>query len=99
MLLFSVRSNELRLEDEVPTLSWKFYMNILQPKLRVISCCNLRLMYYPATPILNPPHTPKKGKSKVELHIIIHEKGGFFTWRWLTADICFGLILGLISTP
>ncbi len=21
-----------------------------------------------------------------------------FTWRWLTADICFGLILGLIST-
>ncbi len=22
----------------------------------------------------------------------------FFTWRWLTADICFGLILGLIST-
>ncbi len=22
----------------------------------------------------------------------------FLTWRWLTADICFGLILGLIST-
>ncbi len=21
-----------------------------------------------------------------------------FTWRWLNADVCFGLILGLIST-
>ncbi len=26
------------------------------------------------------------------------EKGGFFIWRRLTADVCFGLILGLIST-
>ncbi len=43
-LLFSVRANELRLENEVPTLSWKVFMNILQPKLKVIICCNLRLI-------------------------------------------------------
>ncbi len=78
-MLFSVRANELRLENEVPTLSWKLYMNILQPKLQVIIfvffinfCCNLRLIYYPATPILNPPHTPKKDKRKVESQTIIH---------------------------
>ncbi len=35
-------------------------------------CCNLRIIYYPTTPILNPPHTPKKDKSKVESQIIIH---------------------------
>ncbi len=72
MLLFSVRANELRSENEVPTLSWKFYMNILQPKLQVIICCNLRLIYYPATPIPNPLRTPKKDKSKVESQIIMH---------------------------
>ncbi len=72
MLLFCVRANELRLENEVPTLSWKPYMNILQPKLQAITCCNLRLIYYPATPIQNPPHTPKKDKSKVESQIMIH---------------------------
>ncbi len=59
-LLFSVRSNELRLENEVPTLSWKLYMNILQPKIQVIIICNVRLIYYPGTPILNPLHTPTK---------------------------------------
>ncbi len=71
-LLFSLRANELRLENEVPTLSWKLYMNLLQPKLKVIIYCNLRLIYHPATPILNPLHTPKKDKSKVESQIIIH---------------------------
>ncbi len=78
-LLFSVRANELNLENEVSTLNWKLYMKILQPNLQVILfvffvniCCNLRLIYYPATPILNPPHTPKKDKSKVESRIIIH---------------------------
>ncbi len=25
-------------------------------------------------------------------------KRWFLTWRWVTADTCFGLILGLIST-
>ncbi len=59
-LLFSVRANELPLKNEVPTLSWKLYMHILQPKLQVIICCNVRLIYYPGTSILNPPHTSKK---------------------------------------
>ncbi len=35
-LLFSVRANELPLENEVPTLGWKLYMNILQPKLYLL---------------------------------------------------------------
>ncbi len=30
-MLFFVRPNKLRLENEVPTLSWKVFMNILQP--------------------------------------------------------------------
>ncbi len=70
-MLFSVKAEELPLENEVPTLSWKLYMNILQPKLKVIICCNLRLFYHPATPIINPLHTPKKDKRKVESQIII----------------------------
>ncbi len=45
-------------------------MNILKPKLKIIICFNLRLIYYPATPILNQPHTAKKDKSKVESQII-----------------------------
>ncbi len=36
MLLFSVKANELPLENEVPTLSWKLSMNILQPEQQVI---------------------------------------------------------------
>ncbi len=47
MLLFFVRPNEHRLENEVPTLSWKLYMNLLQPTLKVIICCTLRLIYHP----------------------------------------------------
>ncbi len=57
--VFSVRANELRLENEVTTLSLKLYMNLLQPKLKCIIfvffvnfCCNLRLIYHPATPLL-----------------------------------------------
>ncbi len=50
--VFFVRPNELRLENVVPTLSWKLYMNLLQPKLKAIICCNLRLIYDPATPLL-----------------------------------------------
>ncbi len=50
----------LRSASRVPTLSWKSYMNMLQPKLQVIICCNARLIDYPGTPILNPLHTPKK---------------------------------------
>ncbi len=61
-LLFSVRANELHLEKEVPTLSWKLYVNILQPKLQVIICCNVRLIYYPGSPIFNPLQ-PKKDDS------------------------------------
>ncbi len=56
-LLFSVRANKLPLENELPTLSRKLYMNILQPKLHVIICCNVRLIYYPGTPHFQPtPH-------------------------------------------
>ncbi len=33
---------------------------MLQPKLQVIICCNVGVIYYPGTPILNPLHTPKK---------------------------------------
>ncbi len=47
--VFFARPNEFRLENEVPILSWKLYMNLLQPKLKVIICCNLRLIYHPAT--------------------------------------------------
>ncbi len=80
MLLFSERANELRLENEVQTLSWKVFMNILQPNLQVIifvSFCQYLLSFTahlpPGNPHpLNPLHTPKKDKSKVESQIIIH---------------------------
>ncbi len=52
-----VKANEFPLENEVPTLNWKLYMNILQPKLQVIICRNERLIDYPGTPILNPLRT------------------------------------------
>ncbi len=55
-----LRTNDLPLENKVLALSWKLYTHVLQPKLHVIICCNVRLMYYPSTPILDPPHTPKK---------------------------------------
>ncbi len=58
-LLFSVRANKPPLEYEVPTLSWKLYMNILQSKLQVIICCNLRLIYYPGIPF-STHSTPQK---------------------------------------
>ncbi len=45
---------------QVPILSWKLHMNILQPKKQVIICCNVRLIYYPDTRILHPLHTPQK---------------------------------------
>ncbi len=35
-------------------------MNKLQTNLQVTTCCNVRLIYYPGTSILNPLHTPKK---------------------------------------
>ncbi len=35
-------------------------MNILQPKLQAIMCGNVRLIYYPGTPILNPFQIQKK---------------------------------------
>ncbi len=79
MLLFSVRANELRLENEVPTLSWKLYMNILQPKLKVIIFvffCQFLLQFtahlLPGYPHSKPTPHPKKDKSKVESQIIIH---------------------------
>ncbi len=49
-------------------------MNILQPKLQVIICCDVRLIYYLGTPILTPLHTPKKDNCKLESQIIIHAK-------------------------
>ncbi len=45
-------------------------MYILQPKLQVMTCCNVRLMYYPGTPILNPPHI-QKDNSMVESHRLL----------------------------
>ncbi len=72
LLLFFVRANGIPLENEVPTLSWKLYMNILQTKLQVINCRNIRPIYCPGTPILNPLHTPKKNNNKVESLIVIH---------------------------
>ncbi len=35
---------------------------------KVIICCNVQLIYYPGTPILNPRHTRKK----IIVRIIIH---------------------------
>ncbi len=52
-----LRVNDLSLENKEPALSWKFYMYILQTKLQIVICCNMRLMNYPVTPILSPPHT------------------------------------------
>ncbi len=80
MLLFFVRPNELRLENEVPTLSWKLYMNLLQPKLKVIIFVfflSIFVVIYGwfttrLPPFFNPLHTPKKDKTKVESQIIIH---------------------------
>ncbi len=45
-------------------------MNTLQPKLQVIICCDVRLIYYPGTPILNPLHNPKKENSKLESKLL-----------------------------
>ncbi len=68
-----LRTNDLPLENKVPALSWKLYTHVLQPKLHVIICCNVRLMYYPSTPILNPPHTPKRQyNSKVKSNRLLY---------------------------
>ncbi len=58
--VMSLRANDLLLENEVPALSWELYMYILLRKLQAMSCCNVRLMYYPNSPNLNPSHTLKR---------------------------------------
>ncbi len=61
-------------ENEVPTISWKLYMNILQPKLQVIICCNVRLIYYPGTPILTPPLKYRALKEELQFRKDLGEK-------------------------
>ncbi len=63
---FFLRANGLPLENEVPELSWKLYMYILQPKLQIMVCCNVRLMHYPWYPHSQPTPHAKKYNSKVE---------------------------------
>ncbi len=47
-------------------------MNILQTKLQVIICRNVRLINFLVAPILNPH--PKRDKFKVKSQTIIHKK-------------------------
>ncbi len=63
--------SKLNERNEAPTLSWKLYIYILQPKTQVLILCNVRLMYYPGNPILNRP-TPKKDISKVKSHRLLY---------------------------
>ncbi len=66
-LLFFLRPDAHRLENEEPTLSWKLYVNILQPKLKVIIFvffCQI-LLYFTAHLLPGFPHSkptphPKK---------------------------------------
>ncbi len=58
--VMSLRANDLLLEKEVPALSWELYKYILLRTLQAMICCNVRLRYYPGTPILNLSHTQKK---------------------------------------
>ncbi len=59
-LLFSVRTNDLPLENEEPAVGRKLYIYTLQPELQVLTCYNVRLMYWPGALLLNPPHATKR---------------------------------------
>ncbi len=44
-LRLSLRAKENKVETKVPAFSWKLYIYILQPKLLVMICFNVRLMH------------------------------------------------------